>query len=331
MKNVFLKKSRFLFLSILAILIYFTCSEKKSTNSDDENTLTISPNGGEYTFPDGIILRVPTGAITEETDISLHKIRSTKVSPIFEKRGVSIDNLLACVEGGPDGLTFNLPVQIILSVELEPGEIPIIHEIDLESGEYTLAETEILCDPAADTLVISLSHFSAVSAEIAREYEDLFDECSENPCRCGRIKIEQTDKDFICDNGNCQVTESKVSVTFLDCPESPVEESTYREVSSGCQPELYISAANSVVITGNQTRVSAEIVLGCEPIEGQSVDFSLSNLGLAAVNPTYSTTGSGGTANTIFTAGDEEGIVTVTARSTVSYYTYSISASGGGQ
>ena len=64
---------------------------------------------------------MPAGAVTEETDVLLHKINSTKLQTIYDKRGVSIDNLLACIEGGPDGLTFNLPVQIILTVNLEPG------------------------------------------------------------------------------------------------------------------------------------------------------------------------------------------------------------------
>lgn len=331
MRYIFLIKMCSFLILVPLILINLTCSEKKITNSEEDNILTISPDGGEYTFPDGIILRVPAGAVTEETDVLLHKINSTKLQTIYDKRGVSIDNLLACIEGGPDGLTFNLPVQIILTVNLEPGEIPIVHEVNWDSSSYSLITTEIFCDPGQDTLVISLNHFSSISAEIAKEYDDLYGECTNNPCRCGRIKVEQQDKDFICNNGDCQVTETKVNVTFLDCEGAPTEESFFREVSAGCSSELYLTMSSSVVVTGNQAQVSTSIQLGCEPTEGQSVDFSLSNPGLATVNPTYSTTNADGNAYTLFQAGEEEGTVTVTARSTISYYTYTISANAGGQ
>jgi hypothetical protein len=162
------------------------------------------------------------------------------------------------------------------------------------------------------------------------EYENLFDECSVTPCRCGKIKVEQRDKDFLCDNGNCQVSETQVTVTFLDCPDAPVEETSMREVSAGCTPELYLMPGSPTVPTGGTTTVTAFVELGCEPTAGQSVDFSLSGSVPASLNPTYAETDPAGMANISFTAGDEEGTVTVTARSTVSYYTYSISASAGG-
>ena len=292
--------------------------------------VTITPEGGTYSFPGDIKLRVPAGAVSEDKVIQLKKISSTTVAPIFEMRGVPIENLLACIEGTPDGTVFNLPVQIYLHVPLEPGEIPIVHEVDLDSMRYTPAETEIISDPDQDSLIIAVTHFSEVSAEVMKQYEDIYRECGEGLCRCGRIKVEQHDKDYLCDNGDCQVSETQVTVTFLDCPGTPTEESKMREVSEGCNPELHLTTGSSVVATGGQTRVSAQVELGCEPTEKQGVDFSLSDPSLASVIPTYAETNVDGNANTTFHAGDEEGVVTVTARSTVSYYTFSITASAGG-
>lgn len=60
------------------------------------------------------------------------------------------------------------------------------------------------------------------------------------------------------------------------------------------------------------------------------MDFSFSNPALGSVSPTYSETNEDGNAHTTFTAGEDEGIVTVTVRSTVSYYSFTIFASAGG-
>ena len=318
----------FCFLAVL-LLVSIKCSDNSvnSVEPSPDYTLSVSPEGGDYSYPGGISLRVPAGAVTDFTAILLRKVPNSELSSIFEKRGVSINNLLACVEGSPDGIAFNIPVQLVIAVDLEPGEIPFVHEIDLNNGTYMPLETDILYDPDQDTLIISLTHFSSISAEIIKEFEDFLDNCGENPCRCVSNKIEQRDVDLISENGDCQITETKVSITFLDCPGSPVEESFFREVSAGCNPNLNLSAASTEVPFGGQTNLTAEIMLGIEPMVGQDVDFSIS--GPASLNPTNTITNAEGAAYSTFTAADEEGLATVTARATVSYSTYTISASSG--
>jgi hypothetical protein len=182
------------FITILLLVFMIGC-EKKTVGPEPANTITISSQGGEYTFLDGILLRVPAGAITEDMDITLRKVNRDQLIPIFNARGVSIENLLVCIEGKPDGTEFIYPVQLCISVDLEPGDIPFVHEIDLVNGDYTPAYTEIICDPEQDSLLISLNHFSTVSAEVVKEFEGIYNECEINPCRCGDKKIEQGDKD----------------------------------------------------------------------------------------------------------------------------------------
>jgi len=317
-----------LFISILLWVSIISC-EKKTVGPEPANTITISSQGGEYTFPDGILLRIPAGAVTEDMDVTLRKVNREQLIPIFNARGVSIENLLVCIEGKPDGTEFIYPVQLCISVDLEPGDIPFVHEIDLVNGDYTPAQTEIFCYPEKDSLLISLNHFSTVSAEVVKELEGVYNECATNPCRCGDNVIVQGDKDYACDNGECQISESKLTITFSECPGQPVEEHFVREVSAGCKPKLVLSAANTTVPTGGQTSLTAQVYLGCEPTEGQSVDFSIS--GPATLSPTYSETNADGEAHSTFIAGNEEGTATVTARSTVSYYTFIIYASAGGQ
>ena len=324
--NIF--KILFCFIFTILLSVFISGCDKKSTKPEAVDMVTISPDGGEYTFPDGILLRVPPGAVSQDTDIRLRKLNAGLLSSIFDTRGVSLDNLLACIEGTPDGTQFIYPVQLCISVDLEPGDIPFVHEIDLASGDYTPAETEIICDADQDSLFISLSHFSIVSAEIIQEYKQLYKDCGDNPCRCLRIKVEQHDKDYICDNGDCQISESNVSVTFLDCPGMPVEKSVIREVSAACTPNLVLSAANTTVSINGQTSLTARVELGCEPTEGQSVDFSVTEL--ASVNPASGASNASGEAVSTFTAGGEEGTATVTATTTASYHTSHIYASAGG-
>jgi len=103
-----------------------------------------------------------------------------------------------------------------------------------------------------------------------------------------------------------------------------------REVSPGCTPKLTLSAGSIVVPPKGQTSISAKVELGCEPTDGQSIDFSIISAIPASVNPTYQTTNSDGIVLITFIAGEEEGMVKVFARSTVSYYTNTISAIVGG-
>jgi len=305
----------------------------KKTPADPEpepvNKATISPDGGEYIFSDGIKLSVPPGAVSVDTEIEIRKVNDNEVAQIFGQRGVPMDRLLACVEGKPDGLTFDQPVKLMVPVDLESGEIPLIHEINLRDGAYSPLMTESVGDPEADTLEITINHFSSISAEVLEELKDLFPECAIDPCRCERIEVEQSDKDNICDTGECQITESRISVKFLDCPGQPVEESFLREVSAGCSPKMTLTSGSQTVFTEDQTSVTAVIELGCEAIDEQTVDFSVSGVP-GSVDPTRATTDPDGQARTTFTAGDQEGMATVTATSTVSYYTFTVSASAGG-
>lgn len=317
--------------TIMLLLTLLTCTGKNPVDSKTAfETVTITPTGGVFTFEGGVTLTVPPYAVPADTDIEFRVAARKELRSYYSRRGMSEDRLLVCVEGKPDGFTFDVPVTVSVQAGLAGGEIPLVGRVDTETGDWSPLITETLVNPQTDSLQFTLSHFSTASAEISRELSDLIAEQGGDPCRKGRILVEQSDKDLVCDDGDCQVSESKLTVTFLDCPGQPQEESYYREISAGCTPSMTLSSASPKIGTGGQTSVTAEIELGCgEKAPGQTVTFSTSGAP-GGVDPSNAVTDSQGLAVSVFTAGDEEGTATVTARSEVSYPSFTVSASAGG-
>ena len=331
MKNSDNIKLSAMLLTILLLITSCNClkTSTEPTNPPDENTLTISPDGGEYNFPSGIRLRVPAGAVEDDTDISLKVLSRIELQPVLNEYGFKEEDLLVYIEGKPAGLTFNTPVELILSSDIEDGDIPLLYNVKKDTTCSISSNSKIKFNSKHNELIISVSHFSSFFAQIVTSLRDLFNiECLTDPCRCGDTKIIQGDKDYLCSIGDCQITETKVTVIFPEC--GTKEESIMREISPGCDPKLVLSADSYIVPTGGQTNIMANIKLGCAPQSGLNIDFSKTVTNLATLNPVSDNTNSDGSVQTTFTAGDTEGIVSVRAWSTISYYSSTLSANAGG-
>ena len=111
-KNYYYRLSFLVSIIAITLTALFSCSEDSPSEPSNENTITISSQGGEYTTEDGIIIRVPAGAVDNDTDILIENVSSSEVESIFESRAVSVDNLLACIDGTPDGTVFKKPIQV---------------------------------------------------------------------------------------------------------------------------------------------------------------------------------------------------------------------------
>jgi hypothetical protein len=320
-----LKQTCILCIVLFILLLSFdNCRSKRETSTDpvETDTLMISTQGGTYTFPEGIVMKVPAGAIESDMRVFLEYVDTVEVLPILRRRGVTKEEFLACLRCYPDGIEFDQPVEVLLSADLEPGDIPFVSYMNIFSGKTKPEVTTILCDPENNTIAIELSHFSDFAVELVTEFKKLSEECQTKPCRCIKYKVTQKDSDFTCSEGKCQITESDIEVTFPECENQAVEKNFVLEISEGCIPELHLTAGSQIVSPGGQTQISAKAMIGCKPLESQSVDFYLSGQLPATLNPTYGLTNADGNIPTTFTAGNEEGLVTVTARSTVSYYEY---------
>lgn len=316
-----------LFTSCSFLKRLFGCDQLPS----DENSVTILPAGGEYTLQNGFMLKVPANAVNKKTEISIKLLNNSRLQQIIDIYEFNNDPILAFIEGKPDGLVFNSPIEITFPASIEDEDIPLLYEVINDTSCMIASNTEIRLNSDQNEVTISISHFSSFFTAIITKLRDKLNyECLTTPCRCGNNVIIQGDKDFICNTKDCQISEVKLKITFPKCDGAPQEEFFAREVSGGCVPKLVISADSYIVKTNEQTNINATVKLGCEPIEKQDVDFHNNSNVRSSVNPTKTRTNENGSVNTTFIAGDEEGNVQVQAMSSVGYYRKTISASAGG-
>ncbi|MCK4922481.1 MAG: hypothetical protein KAS71_15620, partial [Bacteroidales bacterium] len=125
-----MKTKTYYLLFILPLLLIFLITCEKDDNNDPENSVstkfTITPEGGEYNFENGIKLDVPEDAVSEETEIEIKYADLTDdgIISIFNKRGITFNDCYAIIEAKPDGLIFNNPVTVTIPVELAQGAFP---------------------------------------------------------------------------------------------------------------------------------------------------------------------------------------------------------------
>ncbi|MBN1387627.1 MAG: hypothetical protein JW965_04225 [Bacteroidales bacterium] len=313
---------------ILVFCLFLTCNRKKKLEFE------ISPEGGSYEFKNGIIMVVPAGAVDSKINVKVSFTNDYDAAEVLNPLDVDLNDIICSVEALPSELEFNFPVQLMISgVQLEEGSIPIVHQVDYDAYEYFMPVTTVMYDPHEYELSFSAYHFSDYVIHTSKQFKSA--ECEINPCRCGTIKIEQLDLDYSCSGiasdligggsvSSCNISESKVRVEFLEC--NTVEEAIFKEVSPGCKPKLTLTAAERIIARNERTDIKSTVMLGCKPIEDQSVDFFHDELG--TLYPSYMETDENGNASIVFTAGDTEGTSRVQARATVSYYTYEIIANG---
>ena len=336
----------YLALFMVLILTVATCNlfapdeSGESTAEDDSDhnyeNYVVSPAGGSHTFDSGISIDVPSGAVNKDTEIRISKLEPSYSASLLEDIGRQQEDVLVGFSAEPLGLSFERPVTITLPISLEPGTFLFFHSINLEDESFEPAVGDFYCDPAADEVSFEVIGFGSGTTRSARDganaagdYSGLTVEqiaenkrgeanCAAEPCKCGAYKATQTDTSVICQKGDCEVRESTVSIEYFDCEGSPVEESTFKEMSSKCLPEMTLTAESTELSPGESTQLTANISLACGTLEEQSVDFSIGGQGV--VSPTNKLTDTAGNAVTTFTAGEEEGVSTVTANSTVSWY-----------
>src|SRR6056297_124477 len=312
----------------------------ESTAEDDSDhnyeNYVVSPEGGSHTFDSGISIDVPSGVVNKDTEIRISKLEPSYSASLLEDIGRQQEDVLVGFSAEPLGLSFEKPVTITLPISLEPGTFLFFHSINLEDESFEPAVGDFYCDPAADEVSFEVIGFGSGTTRSARDganaagdYSGLTVEqiaenkrgeanCAAEPCKCGAYKATQTDTSVICQKGDCEVRESTVSIEYFDCEGSPVEESTFKEMSANCLPEMTLTAESTELSPGESTQLTANISLACGTLEEQSVDFSIGGQGV--VSPTNKLTDTAGNAVTTFTAGEEEGVSTVTANSTVSWY-----------
>ncbi len=296
-------------------------SDAGSVSTEFEK-VTITAQGGTHEFAAGFKVVVPAGAVEQDTEIEMRLVGSDELKPIYEEHGVPLDSLLAAVEGKPDGLTFKVPITVIMAAAVEPGDFPVVYAMDLSTKERSRVLTTVMADPDKDLVELTMHHFSPPNAtEKQKENDFAKKECEKDPCKCQRVKPTTNDEDVLCGGAgaSCQVLKHSLTVEYLDC--GSVHEEQHQTVSSGCEPQMTLEPASSKVCPNGDTDIKATVTLGCPSarMEGQTVAFSTN--APASVSPASAVTSASGEASTTLTAGPDEGTAQVTAESTVEYYT----------
>lgn len=292
----------------------------------------ITAAGGTYALGDGITVEVPPNAVQKDVTITITPLSAADLAPILDARGLPPEALLFAFDAKPEGLAFAAPIHLIAPAQVTPGSFPIVHALDLANGTASLAETTVRVDPGAGTIDFALRHFSGYSAAEIAEFKRRGDEyCKQNPCRCGLVESKQSDKESICNTGECEVFRSKLESTFFDCPGQPKESSTFTELDGKCVPELTLGAARAKIAKRESTTVTAQVKLACDELEGETVTFELvSGPAGTKASPDSGVTDADGEARTTLTAGAEPGFAEVSAAATVSYSTFTVTVSAGG-
>ena len=121
------------------------------------------PAGGVFGFPNGVILDIPPGALTEPVTLSITALDCAAVDPILS--GTYASRRRRCLGGfsaQPHGLVFALPVKASVPVSaLSSGEVPTAGVADFTAQAYTTLPATTLYLGEQGVMEFDLQHFSS--------------------------------------------------------------------------------------------------------------------------------------------------------------------------
>lgn len=218
-------------------------------------TKTISPMDGTYDFGNGITFEVPTGAVSQLTEIKIRPFsESEKAKPLSRDMLIENSFLVGFVNGG-EAIHFNKMVTVVftLSTAISSTDVPMHVIVDPATGDYFVPKTVINYDPDTNTLTMEIdklgngtvfrnsdnnSAAKGQAVRIAEENRRAQEYCSDpvEGCKCKSVKTKSSYTSTI-GAGDCQKVVNITSVTFKDCPGKPIEVSGDNENSKECTAE----------------------------------------------------------------------------------------------
>jgi hypothetical protein len=315
--------------TVLFVLFSVSCpldfSKPSGEKPDDGLDIIVGPEGGTYDIGEDISLFVPRDAVQSNTPLGIRHGDIAKAMQVLSPFSLTDEDIISCIQGLPDGQLFAVPIVIRISnLDVEPGTVPFVHQVAIEDNSYQPAECEVTLDPDAGLLEISLSHFTDYVVHRSREMAT--EQCDDEPCRCGKIHVKQSDLDLTCQSGECQISKSSVEIAYLDCQYA--EKYNYEEISPGCKPTLDVIPSSTLVPTSGTIEVVGIFRIGCQPYEGLELEFAST---WGTVKPEFAKTSVEGQAHTTFTANDAPGQGSVAATAHYSYYLWQFQAAAGGE
>lgn len=182
---IFEDKKSMIFITIfLVILMFFTgCNDQQSNPINNNNNLsnsylhydiglkdsfTVNISGGEFElFDDAIKINVLPRAINETVEITVESISN----PVDDPNLI----MFSCFEFGPDGTTFNFPIDLIINYD-QHNLPPSVEETDIQIYVLSGDTWEVIEDSFANDVmnwaVASVSHFSMMGCAAAAPSSD---------------------------------------------------------------------------------------------------------------------------------------------------------------
>jgi len=217
-------------------------------------THKLSPAGGRYEFLNGVILKVPPGAVLKPTAVTMGELAAEQVNPALHSHNYALSEkrYLGGFSVSPD-LEFDVPVTALVPIEGPgPYERPIQMEIEGNNKRYWVEPTNLVYLPKRRIARIQISHFSghAVGAidgidpqrlenlctdprfnflKICDDFDDLQPaECllkrAQRPadtkcCREESFTARSEALDFISskESGDCQMIIDNLNITYHEC------------------------------------------------------------------------------------------------------------------
>jgi hypothetical protein len=219
-------------------------------------TAIIPADGGTLVFDNGVEMDFPSGAVPQDTEITIELLDNQEVKEILDQGAFPLEPL-TFIKVSSDVQQLGKPVRVQLPVltdePLEGWPVPL--SLDLDSGTVEYLTSKLVYDPEAKTVEYSVDQFSGTGVGSKSEKEDS-KKCNDpgGACRCGRIYVKSSFHDYSI--GDCQSVSDEVSVQFLDCPGQPTEKHKISEITGDCIAMGSLSFAGSVFVEGQEINLS---------------------------------------------------------------------------
>jgi len=144
---------------ILTIMVFCGCNEQQNNNNGLDigltDTFSVDSTGGDFSiFDDNVMLNIQAESVTETVDITVETINNPVEDPDLI--------MFSCFEFGPDGTTFNKPIDLIIRYNAD--NLPDgVEENDIKIYLLNEGEWEVIDDSFANEAmgwsVASITHF----------------------------------------------------------------------------------------------------------------------------------------------------------------------------
>jgi hypothetical protein len=231
----------------------------------------IGPAGGTITFSNGVKLVFPPGAVDAQTVITIENLPAAQINAILSNPTMTstrTKRFLGGFSAKPEGLTFNFPVEAWIPVStLDPYEIPIRLNVQLNDGIYSYSSSSLEYDGSLHMVKLELQHFSdeTIGGLSGPQFDQMCKSCGtfdsgvckafdplQPPCCLLPLTLRNPNVCFgapaVCDCcreksiivttvssdntlAGCQLLGSDLSINFPLCPGSPTESDSLSETT----------------------------------------------------------------------------------------------------